>query len=343
VIQIVFVIIGSLSVVLLAAIATQLAVFLITIGREIKDLRAEMIRLGEAEGRLSQLLEQKLTETAEIAKPSVLTLQDTQQVSLSDFHDALLQLSDVLSRNQSAETTVDDSIARMEKIASQLHGGTEQLSHIFKEFTEQLMRQGAELSAGIWHFSSVQRELTDKLSHSLRAVPPGIASESSIGLGVPAHTGFHPGTELEPAKEVEASYIARNAEPSQAPRSDAKTGDERFRKLKEWVAGRLPEIMSRSLNQWSSADELLPPAPRELSPTSRLLDPGSKLILIGAEGQSIFVAVVLPGGYIGSTFYDWFTIPKGTNVRIERTVAPAVVEAGEAGFIVLERGEVAQD
>jgi hypothetical protein len=128
------------------------------------------------------------------------------------------------------------------------------------------------------------------------------------------------------------------------PEAPAKTkqSSETIELLRNWVVSSLDQIMKRSLNQWSKPEELLRDAPVDLRYTARLLDPGGKLVLICATDSSQCLALVLPGGYVDTWYYDWFT-PKGIGRRIERTQIPALVDASATGYQVLQPGVVEQE
>ncbi|HKS28142.1 MAG TPA: hypothetical protein VJS44_09995 [Pyrinomonadaceae bacterium] len=115
-----------------------------------------------------------------------------------------------------------------------------------------------------------------------------------------------------------------------------------FVSLKNWVVSNLEQIMNRSLTQWSKPEELLQGAPPELHYTALVLDPDCKLVLVGVEDASQHLAFLLPGGHLSASYNDWFTDPKGTGFRVQRTVTPAVLNAFETGYSVLQRGTITQ-
>jgi hypothetical protein len=138
------------------------------------------------------------------------------------------------------------------------------------------------------------------------------------------------------------SSSAQTAPLSTLPAESAQ-GSSEFAKLRGWVVDNLEQIMNRSLNQWSKPEELLRNAPAEIRYTAYMLDPDSKLVLVGCEDSSQRVALALPGGYMDTRYYDWFSLPKGIGARVAQTVIPAIVEANDTGFRVLQRGMITQD
>jgi hypothetical protein len=133
--------------------------------------------------------------------------------------------------------------------------------------------------------------------------------------------------------------------PVSAPEStDIKSPEMNFKPLQQWIESHLEQITNRSLNQWSKPEDLLRDAPANLNYTAKLLDPEAKLVIIGLEGDPRFLALALPGGNIDKRYVEWFsTPPGGVGGRVERTISPALLEAGTAGYRVVRRGVVIQD
>ncbi|MGB7925482.1 MAG: hypothetical protein WCF57_19745 [Pyrinomonadaceae bacterium] len=113
-----------------------------------------------------------------------------------------------------------------------------------------------------------------------------------------------------------------------------------FAPLHNWVTSNLDKIMSRSLNRWSKPEDLLCDAPADLRYTARILDPDSKLVLIGTNDDSQYLALALPGSRIDANYYEWFSLPNGPRMLVGRTRIPAFVDANTTGYQVLERGVI---
>jgi hypothetical protein len=280
------------------------------------------------------------------AATEALQLQDK---TLGSLNTVLQELSISLQRMPATnKPDSDPANTRIDQTVEQLNDAVRKLFNTCATFTQGLVKDRQLLSHELLDHFKYQREEWSSLINSLQlslnqTQRPALTSSSST---VPARETLQP--EYASNSTFQPELDSRRAQSSDdsirpEPRRLTNKGDEKFKKLREWVTSNLQNIMSRSLNQWNAPEELLLDAPPNLDRTAKLLDPDSKLILIGTEGHSQYLAVALPGGYIGSSFYDWFIIPKGTNVRVEKTLTPALVEVGASGYYLLEHGSVAQD
>jgi hypothetical protein len=122
---------------------------------------------------------------------------------------------------------------------------------------------------------------------------------------------------------------------------DTGEGLQRFSRLREWIDLHIQHIMKKSMASWRTAEDLLSGAPTDLLIVPQILD--KKVLLVGTKDCSQQLALVLPGSYIGGTYFDWFSVPKGTNERVEETIEPAIVQRVNDEFRVIQRGRLKQD
>jgi len=233
---------------------------------------------------------------------------------------------------------------RMAETVDALHQEIAKLFNVCAKFLQDLAQERKQLSQELSEYIGSQRADLRILADSLHASISQIKQQSITSLP----------SDVVAVELLQSEDVPQPASQNATPRPDfsltpgditslssarestaASQSGQRFRNLRQWVATNLQDIMSRSLNRWSTPAELIVDAPGDLAHTTKLLDPDSKLVLIGTLGHTQYLAVALPGGYIGSTFYDWFTIPKGTNVRVERTLIPALVEVEPPGITCL--------
>lgn len=148
------------------------------------------------------------------------------------------------------------------------------------------------------------------------------------------------------ARESAAPAAAERAPRTAAAETSAspEPEDTNFEPLRRWVVSNLEQIMNRSLNQWSKPEDLLGDSPPGLSYTAKLLDPEAKLVLVGLDGDKRYLVLALPGGKIDKMNVEWFSTSQGgVGGRVERTVSPALLEAGTTGYRVVRRGVVKPD
>jgi hypothetical protein len=191
----------------------------------------------------------------------------------------------------------------------------------FNEFLDGLSRQQAAL---------------EKLVKSIQAGPPAQMTqpaERAMAQPVEDVIDFSPSIESAGAPRPPTPPAARNAVSSNSK--------ERFENLSRWLHSNMQSVMQRSLDARSQPEILLTGAPSELKPTVQIAD--GMVLLVGTRDYAEKLALVLPGSYIGSRYYNWFEIPKGTNERVEETVEPAIVKQVADDFVVIRRGSVRQN
>ena len=130
-------------------------------------------------------------------------------------------------------------------------------------------------------------------------------------------------------------------QPVYSSQYSSEEGTQRFKRLRDWMDSNIQYIMRRSMVEWQTPEELLEGAPKNLYLTSQILD--QKILLVGTQDYDQQLAMVLPGSYIGASYFDWFILPKGTNERVEETVESAIVEKVNGEFTVVQRGQIRQD
>jgi len=326
---------------LLFAIVVEVGWVIFRIERELRKthekLAATQAELHEKKGEFSA--SKAVIESLQVPHDNQFGRADGANAVAPDpeLRQTLERLSTAISQLPMNDAPRGDSIAaQFHDASTRFQKATEEMAAVCGQLMEQLAHDRTEMSDRLSELVNRQTHSLDQLRDVLDARRPANARERATDVHM-----------LEPdrALQLPESSVTVMDEPQVTVDTvpHVANKDDRFWKLREWVINKLPDIASRSLNQWRTTEELVGDVPRNLNSTSRLLDPASKLIVIGIEGQTVLLAIALPGGYIGSTFYEWFTIPKGTNVRVERTVTPATVEAGPGGFRVIERGVVAQD
>ena len=233
----------------------------------------------------------------------------------------------------------------LDQVVEKFNAVTNKFTDALKVFFGQLSQSQQEMLEGLSkHLTGTQAELYKNLasfSASLPKTSGATTPEPTREEGLLRKTGGDEGDQTARLDNEAIQQAGTRLEPRLV--SEVKTDNEGFHKLHMWILSNIQQIMNRSLDQWTKPEELVQDLPSSLRYTAQIIDPDSKLLLLGVQDHPEYLALVLPGGYIGSRFYDWFSIPKGTNERIERTIFPAIVQQDKDTFRVSRRGSLAQD
>jgi hypothetical protein len=354
-------VISIISVVLLLVIAAELASIIYKVQKNLSQAEGHLTsaqdRLIKAQEQWTQIcggfISNLCGPSGADAGESRIALHNNQNQTLERLNQTLSTLSSTLPQIIATNKQGTDSVdSRVAETVEALHEEVGKLFNVCANFVQDFAKERKQLFQELEEHVGSHRAQLRALANSLAASidqtkQRAVTSLPSDGVAlevVQSNDLYEPALQNppeEPTSQLTPNDVSKFRSARELDAADE--DDQRFRNLRQWVTENLDHIMRRSLARWSMPGELTFDAPRELSLKTTLLDPDSKMMLLGTAGHQHYLAVALPGGYIGSTFFDWFTIPKGTNVRVERTVTPALVAAGSSGYVVVERGVVAQD
>jgi hypothetical protein len=237
--------------------------------------------------------------------------------------DALEELSKFSSEFRSMPSIPGDSEgAALERIVERFDAAVLRFSSVLSDASQQITQTQQEFLHRLASHLDSQQATLEELIRSLQVAVSVQSSQRLEPRGVPQRGDVSQEVSREPG------HLARDAA-------------QRFTRLSEWLQINIQSVMKRSFGQWGQPEDLLFDAPHDLMLTAQVLD--GKVLLVGTRGHAKQLALVLPGNYIGTRYYDWFILPKGTNERVEGTIKPAIVEQTDSGFRVIQRGTVKQD
>lgn len=366
------------TILLLLVIAAELGW---VIFREAKSLALSRARLKAAQRALTKERQRRNETTQQLAAP--LSEDATTLANLKDAAGQRDQYSvELLSRLEALTRSVndiqrllanrpDDDLgehvtninARLDRVAADVKASLSDAAGRLVGEQQQLLETISGLSGAERNeIRTLAKILTETFQKGVRVMqvqsrpgsatqtPPAVAptTQTQATTAAPrpaadAQTNAGPARAAVTEEKGMGALTSRPTEPPHAHAPQADEGSATFESLHIWVANNLDQIMKRSLNQWSKPEELLRDAPDGLQYTARLLDADSKLVLVGTEAASHHLALALPGGYIDTRYYEWFSLPKGIGARVARTVEPALVEVDNARVRVLKRGVITQD
>lgn len=118
-------------------------------------------------------------------------------------------------------------------------------------------------------------------------------------------------------------------------------GSQRFTLICNWMDNHIQTIMKRFNRPSKDPVDLLAGVPADLLIIHEVLE--GKILLVGTKDYNRYLALVLPGQYVGASHFDWYDGLRGTNERVEETIEPAIIEKISNEYHIIHRGQIKQD
>jgi hypothetical protein len=211
---------------------------------------------------------------------------------------------------------IKDLIDKASAVQNQLLDSLVRIADLTAKNQEEVM---STLSTSVAEFHKAAAALTYAFS-GLTVVLRNMQLES----------GVEKRAEIQPARAQEDNRPGASRDPST-----------RFDDLTNWLRSNLQAFLKKIVINRYHIDALLNEIPRQLLATIEFLD--GRVLLLGTENCNKYLAIAIPGSYIGTRYFGWFSMTKGTNERIEGTVDPAIVEKAGEKFEVVQQGKVSQN